>query len=302
MNHDESRMNTGWMKGRGWCLVRWVSLWILVFAAHGRAEPVKKSASTFYFVQITDTHWGARDGVSLTRRAVATINSLPVKVEFVVLTGDLFSDSIGRDEVVSDGLAAMKPLKMPVYYLPGNHDITKIDHRRTQKIFEDRFGPLNRSVDIQGVRCLFMCTEMQEGETRSPGQVERTWLEQQMVENKAHKPVLVFMHRPPIRDMINGSDGAVSWDDQYDSRWERTFDEHPEIKAVFAGHLHRDELCWISGVPVYVSSALARFWDRQPSFRLYEYKEGRMNYWTLYPEYRKEEGKTFRTQTFTSQH
>ena len=37
-------------------------------------------------------------------------------------------------------------------------------------------------------------------------------------------------------------------------------------------------------VPVYVSAALARFWDRQPSFRLYQYQGGRINYWTLYPE------------------
>ena len=271
---------------------RWLLVCLGLFVAC-TGYGAEASSKKWFFVQLSDTHWGARDGVSLTRRAVETINALPVKVEFVVLTGDLFSDSIGRDEVVSDGLAAMKPLKVPVYYIPGNHDITKADTLRTRKIFEGRFGPLNRSVDVQGVRCLFMCTEMREGETRNPGQVERIWLEEQMGANKGRKPVLVFMHRPPIRDMINGSDGVVSWDDQYDPRWDRLFDEHPEIKAVIAGHLHRDELCWSSGVPVFVSSALARFWDRQPSFRLYEYKDWRMNYWTLYPEYRKEDGKAY---------
>jgi len=215
---------------------------------------------------------------------VESVNALAVKIEFVVVTGDLFSDSIGNEKVLADGLDAMKGLKVPVYYVPGNHDIVKTDIARTAKLFEDHFGPLNQVAKIRGVSCLFLNTEMMEGETRSPGQVEREWVEKHLESGDRRKPVLIFMHRPPIRDLLNGSDGAVSWDDQYDPRWEELFGAHPEIKAVFAGHLHRSELEWIGGVPVYVAGAVARFWDRQPSFRLYEYKDGRMNYWELYPD------------------
>jgi hypothetical protein len=211
----------------------------------------------------------------------------------VVLTGDLFSDSILRTDVVQGGVDAMKALKSPVYYLPGNHDLVKTDLSRTRKVFEDHFGVLNRKVDVKGVTCVFLCTEMMEGETRSPGEVERATLETLMSGEKTKKPVLIFMHRPPIRDMINGSDGAVSWDDPCDSRWERMFTARPEIKAVIAGHFHRDELSWIGGVPVFVSSALARFWDRQPSYRLFEYKDGRLSYWTLYPSRENEVDKPY---------
>jgi hypothetical protein len=242
----------------------------------------------FYFVQISDLHWGARDGVALTRRTVEAVNALSVKVEFVAVTGDLFSDSIKKEAVLNDGLEAMKGLKAPVYYVPGNHDILKTDLAVTTKLFEKNFGALNRKVEIRGVTCLFLCTELLEGETRSPGQVQRTWVEDTLGSGRGKKLVLVFMHRPPIRDLINGSDGAVSWDDPFDPRWETLFGKYPEIKGVFAGHFHRDELRWIGQVPVFVAPALARFWDRQPTFRLYELKDGKMNYWNLYPQGKKQ--------------
>jgi len=239
---------------------------------------------SFYFVQLTDTHWGARDGVTQTRQAVEMINALPMAIEFVVVTGDVFSDSIRREAVREEGLAAMKGLKVPVFYVPGNHDLMQTDMARTAGLFEKYFGPLNRKVEIQGVTCLFLNTEMMEGEKRSPGEVERDWVEQALGSGSAGKTALLFMHRPPVKDLMNGSDGAVSWDELYDTRWEDVFSRHPEIKAVFAGHFHRDVMCWIGAVPVYVSPAVARFWDRQPAFRLYQLKGGQVNYWTLYPE------------------
>lgn len=258
-------------------MARWVVLIVIMMAGSASAE-------RFYFVQISDTHWGARDGVALTRRAAEMINALPVKIEFVVVTGDVCSDSILKEPVVQEGQDALKGLKAPLYYVPGNHDILKTDRVRTSAQFEKSFGPLNRKVEVRGVMCLFLCTETMEGETRPPAEVERLWLEDKLESGKNRKPVLIFMHRPPIFDMVNGSDGQVSWDHPYDTRWGSLFEGHPEIKGVFAGHFHREELRWIGAVPVFVAPALARFWDRQPSFRLFEYNNGQLNYWALYPE------------------
>lgn len=269
---------------------RWViALAIVLLAGCAPAEPAKKAAARaaderFYFVQVSDTHWGARDGVTMTRRAVEMINALPVKVEFVAITGDIFADNILKEAVVKDGLDALKGLKPVVYHVPGNHDIVKADIAPTRAAFEKILGPLNQVVEVRGVACLFLCTEMTEGETRVPGEVQRRWVKEALDSRKGRKPALIFMHRPPIFDLINGSDGQVSWGHPYDTRWAELFADHPEVKAVLAGHFHRDEMRWIGAVPVFVAPALARFWDRQPAFRLFEYNKGQLNYWTLYPE------------------
>lgn len=244
--------------------------------------PPPPTGTHFYFVQMTDTHWGAKDGVAMTRSAVELINRLPVKVEFVAVTGDLFADSIRRDSVVQDGIAALKGLKIPVYCSPGNHDLLQEDFQGTRDLFEKHFGPAEQKVTVKGVACLFLCTEMPPGEKRSAWQVERATLEK-MIGN-SQTPSLVFMHRPPLRDVLGNEEEVSTWGEVTDSRWTLLFEKYPVIKGVFAGHFHRDEMIWVGGVPVYVAPALARFWDRQPTLRLYEYKDGRINYWTLYPE------------------
>ena len=280
---------------RCWLVVRcWILFACLVWvtAAELGCNPrvaVQERATSrspegaFFFVQMTDTHWGALDGVAMTRRAVEKINALPVKVEFVALTGDLFADSIGRQDVVEEGLAAMKDLKVPVYYVPGNHDLIKDDYSRDSALFRSRFGPLDRRVDVCGVACLFVNTEATLDARGGPADRVREWIEQALPASNG--PSLIFMHRPPVYDMQFGKEDHSAWDRNYDSRWEEFMGRHPGIQAICCGHFHRDELAWIGSVPVYVESSMARFWERQPSFRLYRYHAGRLNYWTFYLEH-----------------
>jgi UDP-2,3-diacylglucosamine pyrophosphatase LpxH len=56
------------------------------------------------------------------------------------------------------------------------------------------------------------------------------------------------------------------------------------VKGVLSGHFHRDELHWLGKVPVFVSAPVADYWGRQGSFRLYEYRDGRLSYRTIYLE------------------
>jgi Icc-related predicted phosphoesterase len=241
------------------------------------------SGAHFYFVQLSDTHWGAKDGLAMTRSAVELINRLPVKVEFVAITGDLFSDSIQNAQIVREAVEVLKNLKTPVYCVPGNHDLLQADFERSRSIFERNFGKTEQLVEVKGVTCLFLCTEFPDGEKRSPWQIERTAIAKVAAASAA--PLLIFMHRPPLREMVGPPDKpAEPWGEVTDLRWNQLFAEFPAVKGVFAGHFHRDEMVWVGLVPVYVAPALARFWDRQPAFRLYEYRNGQINYWTLYPE------------------
>ncbi len=234
----------------------------------------------FYFVQITDTHWGARDGVSLTRKVAEAINQLPHRIEFVVHTGDLFADSLGDPAVVRESLKAMKAIKVPVFYVPGNHDILPADEETMAALYRRHFGALSSRTDVQGVVCLFFYSEPLIGRFSVSGYDPLAWLETQF-KQAGGKPVILFQHAPSVGSFLDSGDPAETEPDSYRA-WETLVRRYPALRAVIAGHVHRDELHWLGGVPIYVSAPVARFWDRQPSFRVYDYWDGKLGYTTIY--------------------
>ena len=77
--------------------IRLAGLGGVVFAS-GLARGVSRAgagASDFYFVQLSDTHWGFNgpaanpDAGGTLEKAIAAVNQLEVQPDFVVFTGDL---------------------------------------------------------------------------------------------------------------------------------------------------------------------------------------------------------------------
>ncbi len=265
---------------RWWIAVLWVVEVLCLPPRLDAADP-RGAADCFYFAQITDTHWGARGTIGITRKAVAALNKIPVKLSFVVHTGDIFADTIRDEGVMREGLQAMRSLKAPVYYLPGNHDLLEGDREETELVFSKSFGPLQRVIEVNGVLCLFLCSEVSEEEGgKAAGKVQRKWIEDNIGKDEKRR-VLVFLHRPPVADRL-AARTREEWGEESHPQWEKLFQMRPQIQALVSGHLHRDELHWIGAVPVYVASSVAPFWNRQPSVRLYRYEAGRLSYWTIY--------------------
>jgi len=73
------------------------------------------------------------------------------------------------------------------------------------------------------------------------------------------------------------------WPDDVQGKWIELINSFNVI-AVIAGHFHRDEHHWLGNVPLYVAAPIAEFFGRQVSYRIYEYKNGRVGYRTVYVE------------------
>src|SRR5579863_8371991 len=76
----------------------------VVFASGlGGAAFAEEDKDDFFFVQLTDTHWGFKDpkinpeSENTLRKAIAAVNSLEKQPDFIVFTGDL--TDITEDEV-----------------------------------------------------------------------------------------------------------------------------------------------------------------------------------------------------------
>gem|GEM_PF-364203 len=235
----------------------------------------------FYFVQITDTHFGTKDHNSLTERIVERINDLPMPIACVVHTGDIGSDNLAKGETASAATSILARVKAPVLYVAGNHDLPKKTLKESLEAYRRHFGALAGKAEFNGVVFLTVCTEpiSQAMTIRDYDPME--WLASALRE-AGDKPVVLFQHEPPTGDFYK-NEMHEGWPAKVRQQWEGLLKAH-NVKGVICGHFHRDEMHWVGGIPLYVAPPVARYYERQPSFRVYEYDKGRLGYFTVYME------------------
>ncbi len=170
---------------------------------------------------------------------------------------------------------------MPVHYLPGNHDVLLDDYLPTRDAFRTVFGPLATKAEHRGVVFLMLYIEGIARSVSLPEYDPLPWLEQQLDES-AGRPVLIFIHTPPVEDFY-ASTFHSGWPAEARARFEALVTSH-NVRAVIAGHFHRDEQHWIGSVPLHVCPPVSNHFGRELCFRLYEYNNGQISYRTRYPK------------------
>ena len=120
------------------------------------ATPAGGKYEDFYFVQLSDSHWGYSgpanpDAANTLKSAVAAVNGLKVQPDFVVFTGDLThttDDPKERRKRMSEFRDIVGGLKVKtVHLMPGEHDAS-LDRGAA---FKEYFGDTNYSFDHKGV-------------------------------------------------------------------------------------------------------------------------------------------------------
>src|SRR6187399_1147628 len=105
---------------------------VFVSGATLRAGQMQQDMGAFYFVQISDTHWGFNgpainpDSEGTLKKAIAAVNALDDQPDFVVFTGDLTQttdDSAIRRTRMAEFRDIAGQLKVKdVRFMPGEHD------------------------------------------------------------------------------------------------------------------------------------------------------------------------------------
>lgn len=237
------------------------------------------SDSSFYFVQITDTHYGEKENIERTERVIDAISKMPMKIGFVAHTGDITSTRIYDEKLVEDFKRTIGRLELPIYYAPGNHDILSYDLDETYRLFSEHFNPPFYQIEYSGVICLFAYLGPLPKSLSGGTGLERV---EQALKNAGDKPVIIFQHIPVADDFYNNRFSSA-WTDLFRQRFVEMINTY-NVKAVIAGHFHRDELHWLGRVPLFVSGPVAGYWKRQATYRIYEYRDGQISYRTQYVE------------------
>ena len=163
-------------------------------AAHG--------AGGLRFVQISDSHIGfdkpANTDVTATlREAIAKIKAEPEPPSFVLHTGDL--THLSRPSEFDTLQQVLSELSLPVFYVPGEHDVLEDDG----KSYLERFGKGTlgsgwQSFDQNGVHFIGLVNvvNLKAGGLGTLGDEQLEWLENDVKRLSSSTPIVVFAHIP----------------------------------------------------------------------------------------------------------
>jgi 3',5'-cyclic-AMP phosphodiesterase len=163
---------------------------------HGAAQP-------FTFVQVSDSHIGFNkppnaDARATFREAIAKVKALPNRPDFVIHTGDV--SQLSRDDEFDDAEQMLNELRLPVFFVPGEHDMLDPDGG---KAFLSRFGKSGKgsgwySFDHRGVHfvALVNVADLKPGGMGNLGTEQLKWLAADLAARPSSQPIVVFAHIP----------------------------------------------------------------------------------------------------------
>jgi hypothetical protein len=198
----------------------------------------QKKEDSFYFVQLSDTHWGF-DGANINpdfqgtlKKAVAAVNGLGEQPDFVVFTGDLTqltADAKIRRDRMAEFRDIVSGLKVKtVRFMPGEHDAS-LDRGEAYQQF---FGDSHYTFDHGGVH--FIVLDNVSDPMAAVGEKQLQWLQADLKQIKNDARIVVLTHRPlfdlaPDWDWAT-RDGAAVID---------ALMPHPNVTVLY-GHIHQE--------------------------------------------------------------
>jgi 3',5'-cyclic AMP phosphodiesterase CpdA len=185
--------------------------------------------------QLSDSHIGSEGSTLALERAVEHLLRLPARPDMVIVTGDC-TDNGGQAEY-DRFRALLRPLTMPVYAIPGNHD----DRAQLLAAFGPQAAaPLDGFVQyvVEGwpVRLIALDTNIPGQGGGALGPARLGWLEQRLAE-APDRPTVIFMHHPPFPTGLAPLDqiGLAAEDA---AGLGAIVGHHPQVERIVAGHVH----------------------------------------------------------------
>ena len=167
------------------------------------AVPASGKTAFFTFVQLSDSHIGFNkapnaDARATFREAIAKVKALPTRPDFIIHTGDV--SQLSRDDEFDDADQMLKDLGLPIFFVPGEHDMLDPDGG---KAFLARFGKGSKgsgwySFDHRGVHfvALVNVADLKPGGMGNLGAEQIKWLHADLARRPSSTPIVVFAHIP----------------------------------------------------------------------------------------------------------
>ena len=153
----------------------------------------------FFFVQLSDTHWGFEgapnpDARGTLKKAITAVNALAQQPDFIVFTGDLTHTTDNPQERrrrLSEFRDIVADLKVKqVHFMPGEHDAS-LDHGAA---YQEFFGDTHYTFDHKGVH--FIVIDNVSDPAANIGEAQLQWLHDDLLRQDKEARIVVLTHRP----------------------------------------------------------------------------------------------------------
>ncbi|MFO7941314.1 MAG: metallophosphoesterase [Bacillota bacterium] len=167
--------------------------------------------------------------------------------DFVIHLGDIVQPVPGsseRDRVTSTAKRIIEKLPVPIYYLPGNHDIGDKPARwiRAPRVdedsileFEENWGPSFQSFDHEGCHFVLLNSPAMNGPDPTDAR-QRRWLKRDLDRHRGRR-IFVFSHYMPYLNHPGEAENYEAIDDPWRKDLLAMIREY-RVEAVFSGHTH----------------------------------------------------------------
>jgi Icc protein len=159
---------------------------------------------------------------------IEQLRSLQPQPDLLMLTGDLSQD--GTAESYEHLQTLLSPLKIPTYWLPGNHDCLEVMERSLTRLRADK------AFDRGGWRFLLLNSQIPGCVHGQLSDESLDWLDRQLTEYP-NVPTLVSLHHPPFAVNSTWLDHSIL---QNTPALLEVLDRYAQVKLVVFGHIHQE--------------------------------------------------------------
>lgn len=243
--------------------LRWAAWGGLLVFSLARAQ----AAEPLFFIQLSDPQFGmcaananVQQETANFEFAIATVNRL--KPAFVVITGDLVNtagDKTQVDEYLR--IAAKLDPSIPLYQLPGNHDIGNEPTPESIAAYAARFGPDHYSFRRGPVMGLVVNSGLVQSAQGAPKEAEQqdAWLKAELEKAKQEgvPHVIVFQHHPWFIASIDEPAGYHNLPVSKRRPYLDLFQLYG-VTHVFAGHHHANAAAKYNSLEMVTTGAIGK--------------------------------------------
>ena len=228
----------------------------------------------YFFVHLTDPQLGMMENnesfskeSEMVAHAVSAINRL--NPAFVVITGDLVHQD-GNMEQINELKRLFDQVEktIPVYYLPGNHDVGQTVPKESLALFRanfgnDRFSTLYKNTGLIGFNSQIVWAKRDTLENE-----QYQWLENELKKFAENTHRFVFAHHPLFVETTDEADKYQNLPVDRRGKYIDLLNKY-NVQYMFVGHLHKNNISQTENLTIVATNALCVSHSTEPSgFRI----------------------------------